>query len=402
MSRIEAGRTELNPGTFNLPRLLHDLAAMFRLRAEAKNLGFEMLMDGEAASYIVADEGRIRQALINLLGNAIKFTRNGHILLHVTLEQRSPDRLWLAARVEDTGVGIAGEDQEKLFEPFSQAKGGLNTQEGTGLGLAITRKYARLMGGDVTVSSTHGEGSVFLFEIPVEPGNAGVSVRKSAPLRVLGLRAGTSAPRILVVDDQTENRDWLMKLLSLVGFSVRGADNGETCIRSWEEWSPRLILMDVHMPVMDGLEATRRIKADRRGEETVIVTLTASAMDADRRIAFESGADDFLAKPCREEQLLGKIGALLGIVYDYEQTNEGRDGQRSAVPLSAERLGHLPLKLVEELGVATRTGKKKLLDKLIVNVRETGDSDSAIALQELADNYEYDALTRLLEEACRR
>jgi CheY-like chemotaxis protein len=193
-----------------------------------------------------------------------------------------------------------------------------------------------------------------------------------------------------------------MQLLSLVGFSVRSADNGETAIRSWEEWAPRLILMDVHMPVMDGLEATRRIKADPRGKETIIVTLTASAMDADRRTAFQSGADDFLAKPCREEELLRKIGMVLNIVYDYEQTNEGRDEKRPAVALSAERLGHLPPGLVEELSVATRTGKKKQLDKLIVNVREIGDSDSAIALQELADNYEYDALTRLLEEACRR
>jgi DNA-binding response OmpR family regulator len=130
--------------------------------------------------------------------------------------------------------------------------------------------------------------------------------------------------------------------------------------------------------------------------------LTASAMDTNRQSAFRSGADDFLAKPCHEEELLRKIGTLLNIVYDYEDSSEGRDDKRSVVALSAERLGHLPLQLVEELGMATRTGKKKLLDKLIVNVRETGDSDSAIALQELADNYEYDALTRVLEEACRR
>ena len=134
MSKIEAGRTELNPATFNLSRLLDDLAAMFRLRAEAKALRFEMLVDGEAVPYVVADEGKIRQALINLLGNAIKFTRRGQIKLHVTLEQRSADQLWLSARVEDTGSGITEEDQEKLFEPFSQAKGGLNTPGGNRLG----------------------------------------------------------------------------------------------------------------------------------------------------------------------------------------------------------------------------------------------------------------------------
>ncbi len=160
------------------------------------------------------------------------------------MEQRSADGLWLSARVEDTGTGITEEEQAKLFEPFSQTKGSLNTQEGTGLGLAISRKYARLMGGDVTVTSSPGKGSTFRLEIPIERGNAGVAVRRSAPRRVIGIRAGTTAPRILVVDDQLENRDWLMKLLTTLGFSVRGADDGEAAIRNWEEWDPRLILVE--------------------------------------------------------------------------------------------------------------------------------------------------------------
>ncbi len=134
------------------------------------------------------------------------------------------------------------------------------------MGLAITRKYAQLMGGDVTVTSKPGKGSIFWLEIPVGRGNAGVAVSLSAPRRVIGLPAGTKVPRILVVDDQFENRDWLMKLLTAVGFSVRDADNGEAAIRSWDIWKPRLVLMDVHMPVIDGLEATRRIKADPEGK----------------------------------------------------------------------------------------------------------------------------------------
>jgi PAS domain S-box-containing protein len=401
MSRIEAGRTELNPTTFNLPRLLEDLATMFRLRAEAKALRFDMLMDGEAVHYVVADEGKIRQVLINLLGNAIKFTRRGHIMLHVTVEQRSADRPWLSARVEDTGMGISPEDQAKLFEPFSQARGTLNHPEGTGLGLAITRNYARLMGGDVTVSSTLGKGSVFRVEIPIEHGDGGVATRRSVPRRVTGIRAGTGERRILVVDDQLENRDWLVKLLTSIGFSVRGADNGETGIRVWEEWHPQLILMDVHMPVMDGIEAIRRIKAHPRGKETIIVTLTASAMDDDRQTALQSGANDFIAKPCREDELLDKIGALLNVAYDYEEPSEGdEDKSAGGEALNAERLGRLPLELREELRTATLSGNKKLLDKLILNVRET-DAGSAHGLQELADHYEYDALMQLLEQACR-
>jgi len=403
MSKIEAGRIELNPVTFNLSRLLNDLAAMFRLRAEAKALRFEMSVDGESVPYVVADEGRVRQVLINLLGNAVKFTRLGQISLHVTLEQRNADQLWLSALVEDTGSGMTDEAQKKLFEPFSQTKGGLNTQEGTGLGLAISRKYARLMGGDVTVTSTPGAGSVFRFEIPIGRGDTGVAVKRSAPRRVIAIRTGQEAPKILVVDDHAENRDWLMKLLTSVGFSVRGADNGEAAIRSWEEWNPRLILMDVHMPIMDGLEATRRIKANPRGKETIIVALTASAMEDDRRTVAQSGADDFIAKPCSEDQLLETVRTLLNVAYDYEEMS-GAEGQPLAglAALSADGLGKLPRELIEELRNATLSGNKRLLDKLILKVSETEEAGFARSLQALADKYEYDALTQLLEESCHR
>jgi PAS domain S-box-containing protein len=401
MSKIEAGRMELNPSTFSLSSLLDELATMFRLRAEAKRLRFEMLVDGEFVPYVVADEGKVRQALINLVGNAIKFTERGEVTLHVSLDRRTGDRLWLSARVEDTGSGISNEEQEKLFEPFSQLGRGLHSQEGTGLGLAISRKCARLMGGDITVTSSLGKGSRFRFEIPIERGDAGIAVKRSDSRRVVGIRAGPDVPRILVVDDRIENRDWLMKLLASIGLSVLGADNGEAAIRSWEEWNPHLILMDVQMPVMDGLEATRRIKADPRGKETVIMVLTASAMDDDRRAVSQSGADDFLAKPCHQDELLEKIRVLLNIAYDYEETSdaEGRPITWVAA-LSAERLGQLPRKLLEELRNATLNGDKRLLDKLICKVRDTADAESGKALQQLADEYKYDALTRLLDEAC--
>ncbi|MGD1095255.1 MAG: response regulator [Bryobacteraceae bacterium] len=199
-----------------------------------------------------------------------------------------------------------------------------------------------------------------------------------------------------------ENRDWLMRLLASIGFSVQGAENGEAAIRCWEECSPQLILMDVHMPVMDGLEATRTIKAHPRGTDTAIVVLTASAMDDDRRAVFQSGADDFVTKPCHEDELLEKIRVLLNVAYDYEEANgDERQPPEGAVP-SAEKLGQLPLALVEALRNATLSGNMRRLNELILQVRETEDAGSAQALQELADKYEYDALTRLLEEACRR
>jgi CheY-like chemotaxis protein len=269
------------------------------------------------------------------------------------------------------------------------------------LGLAISRKHARLMGGDISVTSSSGIGSVFRFEIPVKRGDAHVAVRRSAPRRVTALRTGQESPKILVVDDHPENRDWLVKLLRSLGFSVRDADNGEAAIRRWEEWSPELILMDVHMPVLDGLKATQTIKTDPRGKETIIVALTASAMEDDRRSVLQSGADDFLAKPCREDELLEKIRALLNLAYDYEEASPDEDqSPAGAAVLSAERLARLPQELIEEIRNATLSGNKKLLDKLILQVPDAGDAEAARALQGLADKYEYDALTRLLEQVC--
>jgi len=401
MSKIEAGRTELNPSTFSLARLLDDLAAMFRLRAGAKALRFEMALEGESVAYISSDVGKIRQVLINLLGNAVKFTQVGGIKLHVTLEQRNAD-LWLSARVEDTGSGITEEDQKKLFESFSQTRSGMDSLKGTGLGLAISRRYARLMGGDITVTTNPGGGSVFRFEVPILRGDARVAVKRIAPRRVISIRTGQQPPKILVVDDHPENQNWLVKLLGSIGFSVLSADNGEAAIRAWEQWSPQLILMDVHMPIMDGLEATRRIKADPRGIATIIIVLTASAMEADRRAVAQSGADDFVAKPCNEGELLESMRTHLGIVYDYEEMSEA-EGQHvvGVSALKSDSLRHIPRELIGEIRNATMAGNKKLLDKLILKVPENGDTESANALQELADRYEYDALTRLLEEACR-
>jgi PAS domain S-box-containing protein len=417
MSKIEAGRSELHPVLFNVPRLLEDLTAMFRLRAESKGLRFELRFDDETTPYVVADEGRVRQALINLLGNAVRFTHEGFIRLHVTLQAKNGDgdSLWFSASVEDTGTGISEEEQRHLFQPFSQVHVGQsrvsqNTGEGTGLGLAISRKYAQMMGGDITLKSRRGEGSTFCFEIPVQRGDLSVAVRGNSERRVIGVQAGVEAPEILVVDDQPENRDSLMKLLACVGFPVRGAENGEEAIECWRQRRQKLILMDVHMPVMNGLEATRRIKADPMGSDTRIIVLSASAMDDDRRKIADTGADCFLAKPCREDRLFESLGALLKVSFDYEESGHGHHlaGIR-AESLTGEDLRRLPPELLQELQQATFTGNKRLLDSLVLKVRaqapgSLGDSLGSVAdsLKELADRYEYDKLTRLLEEACPR
>ena len=349
LSKVEAGRTELRLATFHLPKLLAGLAALFRQRAQAKALVFEMSMDLET-SYIVADEGKLRQIFINLVGNAIKFTMAGQVTLRVSFETRAHEQLWLVALVEDTGPGLTPEEQGTLFQPFTRMERWLNTTEGTGLGLVISRKYAAVMGGEISLTSEPGRGSTFRLEIPVERADS-VTTAGSAP-KIRRLKVGTEAPLILVVDDQFENRDWLVKYLATLGFSVLSGENGKDAIRIWEESKPELILMDVHMPVMDGLEATRRIKATPQGQKTAIVILSASALDGDRRKVSDCGADDFLTKPCVENELLAKIASILKVSYEHEDSSEfSGTGARDL-----EGLGQLPTAQVDELHHAVANG----------------------------------------------
>jgi PAS domain S-box-containing protein len=402
MSKIEAGRMQLNLVAFDISGLLEDLAAMFRLRAEAKGLRFEVCVNGECQGHVVGDEGKIRQVLVNLLGNAVKFTERGWIKLRMSMGRRNDNQLWFSAEVEDTGAGIAPEEQSQLFRPFVQTQSGLASHAGTGLGLAISGEFIRLMGGEITLSSDPGRGSVFRFEVPVQAADA--LPAQPAHGRVIGLRPGEAAPRVLIVDDEQHNRGWLNDLLSSLGFSVREAENGESAIRLWQEWGPQLILMDVRMPGMDGLEAARTIRAASNGKDPVIIAVTASALDEDRHAVLHSGGvSDFLSKPCRERELLEKIQAHLKVEYRYagEQIPPGMEPV-VALPsaLGPELLAELPAELIDQLHDAVLNGDKGRLDQLIEKVAEQ-DTRAAQTLKELADTYDYDALTRLLEDTSR-
>lgn len=399
MSKIEAGQARLNPAAFDFGSLIEDMAAMFRMRAQAKTLQFDLLGIDACERSIVADEGKIRQVLINLLGNAVKFTEQGWIKLRVETNLRENNQLWLSAEIGDTGVGIAPKEIKDLFQAFAQTESGQRLQVGTGLGLAISREYARLMGGDISVTSRVGKGSTFHFEVPVQRGDGNIQVRRPPRRQVVGLQAVQEPPRVLVVDDQQNNREWLSKLLALVGFSVAEADNGDKAIRIWEAWKPQVILMDWRMPVMDGLEATRRIKAKPGGEQTVIIALTASAMDGDRRTVMESGVDDYLSKPCQEDDLLKRLQTHLGLTYRYADEKTALQPDAPGVAsLDPEPPSGLPSELIAELQQATLDGDKRRLDDLIRTVAKQAPT-YANSLQQLADQYQYDVLSRLLEKA---
>jgi len=303
--------------------------------------------------------------------------------------------------VEDTGPGISPEEQRNLFRPFTQTKAGREMQTGTGLGLAISRQFARLMNGDLTVSSEAGRGSIFRLDIPVEPAEEGDAREEILRCRVSGLQPGSQAPRILVVDDEPLNRGWLTTLLSLVGFEVKEAENGEDAIRVWQEWSPSLILMDLRMPVLDGYGAAKKILGETSGQRPVIIALTASAMEEDRRRTVGTGFDGFISKPCREDELLETIRTHLKLDYVYEEAERDRkelDHLAGGKPQDEADFRQLPTELIDQLIAAVEAGQKSRLDDLIQKVSEH-DTRSSQVLRDLADQYEYDTLSRVLTGA---
>ncbi len=342
LSKIEANRITLEPESIDFLSLLYDLRDMFQERAEDKDLAFTLTLAPALPQYIVADPNKLRQVLINLLGNAVKFTQVGGITLRVDLltgptpdpetapesdpetapePEVTPPQAHLAFTVEDTGTGIAPDELTAIFDAFIQAKAGKVSLEGTGLGLAISRSLVHLMAGDLTVESTPGEGSRFRFTLPLRLAEAADVAATDNLDSVIGLAPGQPTYRILVVDDQPENRHFLVAALSHLGLAVQEASNGADAIARWQQWQPHLIWMDLRMPEIDGYEATRRIRAaaQERGDDygPVIIALTAQASREQRDQALAAGCEDFISKPVQLNLLLTKMADHLGLSYRY-------------------------------------------------------------------------------------
>jgi PAS domain S-box-containing protein len=328
MSKIESGRMSLEENDFDLSRLLATVESMFRFKARDKGIELYIDCSNQVPCYLRADEGKLRQVLINLMANAVKFTEDGHVTVRLSSEERpalensaaSCSLLWI--EVEDSGPGIAPEEIELLFQAFRQTETGRKSQQGTGLGLSISHRFVELMGGRLQAQSTLGKGTVFSFQVVVEKleSLAETGDRKAAP-RVMGIAPHQPTYRILVVDDQFENRLVLVKLLTPLGFEVAEAQNGQEAIDLDKTWQPHLIFMDMRMPVMDGYEATRLIKAQRTSGRPAIIALTASAFEEERNLILHTGCDDFVAKPFREALLLAKIAEHTGVEFVYESTS---------------------------------------------------------------------------------
>ncbi len=270
LSRIEAGRVELQQVPFDLVRNLEDIAQMIKVRVQAKGLRFDLELDAKLPRVVRGDVGKIRQVLINLLGNAVKFTEQGYVCLRACTKplNNDPVRVLLQLAVEDSGAGIPEEQLDTIFDSFIQGDHTSDAAEGTGLGLAICRSLVDVMEGRIDVTSKPGKGSLFTVTVPVETAKASVLVHEDTrETQVVGLKPGQTPKRILVADDNADNRALLTMMLERIGFEVREVVDGETAIEAFNSWRPHLICMDMRMPVMDGYTATKAIRELAGGEQ---------------------------------------------------------------------------------------------------------------------------------------
>ncbi|GAB3361614.1 MULTISPECIES: ATP-binding protein [Giesbergeria] len=393
MAKIEAGRVQLQQLPFDLGALVRDVTDMMQIRAQEKGLQLLIDQDSEFPRYIVGDEARLRQVLINLLGNAVKFTDQGGVSIRLGTRQNQQSHLVI--EVEDSGPGIAPEDQERIFQPFTQiGEQGIN--KGTGLGLTITRQFVQLMQGQITLHSTPGIGSVFRIELPLQPA-AEADMRHPDAIQhgdVLGLAPGQQHWRILIVEDQRDNQVLLSQLLGSMGFEWRISENGAKGVQMFQEWHPDFIWMDHRMPVMDGVEATRRIRQLPGGKEVKIVAVTASALQEQKAELLAVGMDDFVRKPYRSSEIFDCMAKHLGVRYIYEGLPEADDSP--AMALSAEMFANVPDAVCQQLQQALESLENERIDAALQAVTAQ-DATLGKVLRRLVGNFDYPAILNTLE-----
>jgi PAS domain S-box-containing protein len=407
MAKIESGVTVLNSGLTSLHDLFDDLLMMLRTRAEAKGLRVIMERDPSVPYRVICDSAKLRQILVNLIGNAVKFTESGGVAVRVRAEPASAQEpqlsgngggtLRLVVEVEDSGPGIAPEDLESIFDAFVQGKAG-SEAGGTGLGLPISRRLAELMGGSLTVQSEPGRYSCFRFDALVQQTQAIPEPELREPHRhIVGLAPGAGPWRILVVDDNQDNRDLLHDLLQPVGFEIREAHNGAEALAAFSDWSPHAVLMDMRMPIMDGYEATRRIKATEAGRDTPVVAVTASAFRESEEEIHQTGASAYLRKPFQTTEVFEILGKCLGLEYVYAAEPATDAAQAQASELSQDSVAALPSELRASMSEAVSAGDMTLFAELIGQAQSI-DPAVSVALRTLSERYDYGKLRELLAD----
>lgn len=396
LSKVEAGKMTLNNTKTNLHLLLEDIYLIFKERALLKKLQLIFERSDDLPKFAIVDEAKLRQVFVNLISNAIKFTDKGGIAIRTKLHTKN-DKKYLMAEIEDTGCGIPEHEIGQLFKHFVQTSTGLN-KGGTGLGLALSKEIVRLMGGDISVKSEVGKGSIFNFYVEITETNdieAELSLRKKQK-RVKGIMPQYTPCKILVVDDRPENLNVVNNLLKAVGFTTEIANDGLEAVKKFEEWKPDLILMDLRMPVLDGYEATRMIKFSERGKNTPVIALTASAFDEEKTRAKAVGVEGYIRKPFREEELFDMIANFLKIEYIYE--SEDDDLLNSETDDSfLDSINNIPSAIIKKLKTNIKTAD---IEGFIDTVERIEFIEPKLTkyLLKLADSYDYAKIEEILDK----
>jgi CHASE2 domain-containing sensor protein/nitrogen-specific signal transduction histidine kinase/CheY-like chemotaxis protein len=413
ISKIEAGVIQLDESKFDLYQVFDELEALFQGKIAQKGLQFVVRVQPDVPQYVQADRKKLRASLINLIGNAIKFTRVGQIVLRVSLGSvLAPQVQTIVLDVEDTGVGMTKEECDRIFEAFFQSASGRQSGEGTGLGLAITRKFIELMGGKISVRSLQGQGTTFEIEIPVV---LAIDFSDSTMQRaIVGLAPGPHY-RILVAEDTVENRLLLVKQLERVGFDVRSAQNGREALEIWNTWQPHFIWMDIRMPEMDGLEATRNIRAreDMMGcsvdtteplASTIIIALTASGFQdrTQRDEILQAGCNEVMRKPIASTLMLTKLAEYLGVCYLYDEFSPTVPRARTLFSrlqsdsFFVEQLSAMPIAWVKALARSVNEVDEAAAMELIAQIPDD-QAEFAEALSALLSDFRLDEIVRLTQ-----
>jgi Amt family ammonium transporter len=395
LSKIEAEHLTLDLVDFDLYAFLDNLSQMFVLKASSKNLQLECEIDPATPKYIQADQGKLRQIVLNLLNNALKFTDQGGVILKVfpaaeVVEQDKSLKLIFA--VEDTGQGIAVEELDTLFNPFTQTESGKNAEEGTGLGLAISRKFVQLMGGDIKVRSTVNQGSVFSFDVAIKIVTPDRLPKRVSPL-VIALPPNRQC-RILIVDDKPYNRELLVKMLEPMGFEIKTAANGDRAIALWRQWQPELIFMDIRMPQMNGHEAIQIIKGDT-SSNTKIIVLTASALEEERASILALGCDDFMRKPFKMDELVLMMAKHLGVCYTCAEENSVLESQLPLSALDRDSFTTIADELILELQQSIMEIDLDKIEQIVEKISQENELLAQMIEQHIS-NFEYEHILNIL------
>jgi CheY-like chemotaxis protein len=391
LSKIEAGRVDLNPAPFDIHACLRGVDDMMRIRAAEKDLDFRCLVAADLPRFLVGDEARLRQVLINLLGNAVKFTRQGAVTLNVSLVAGDGPDPHVRFEVDDTGVGLAAEEMERIFTPFEQAGSVRGKASGTGLGLSISQQMIALMGSKIHVESEAGRGSRFWFTLVLPAGHV-ASGSTALPAKDVTSYAGNRRT-ILIVDDIEANRLLLGQDLEDLGFATFEAANGASAVEVAERIRPVLVLMDLKMAVMDGFEATRQLRAREGFADLPIIAVSASATDEVEKESREAGATAFLVKPIEREHLLEILGETLDLEWQV-------DAPVAAAPSATA--GEFEAPPPERMQVLLHLARAGNISGIRHQAKEIIALDEryrpfAEELQELARNYHSPALLELIE-----